>query len=432
MNLELPRRSILAVIAFFALSLALLWFMLARLGDVPLPGAPTESVRALLSNADGLTVQDDVLIRGVRVGSVTGVASRPPGTMVTLSLNAGTPHLRRDAAVSVGFKTPLGEPFVALDPGSDGSALPHGGAGATLRSTSTVEIDDALSFLDRAGRADARAALIELGRGAAARDTGQTESEALAALEQATARVGRLTAELSAQRGDLSRLVSDGGAVLSTLAARSTELHALTVGAHQTLQALAVQRPALAATLDRLPGLLSAARGTLLSVRPLIARATPVAAQLSAAAPALTHALEALPATSSAVERILAGAGAVQRDVVPALHRMMSLAAPAGTAIGELGPTLADLVPVARYLAPRGRTVAAWFANTADLGSHGDAKGDWARFFVMFDSSTLTGTPQGAPSGNSYTAPGDAAANRRYRPGGYPRLMPYSPALGKR
>jgi hypothetical protein len=88
-------------------------------------------------------------------------------------------------------------------------------------------------------------------------------------------------------------------------------------------------------------------------------------------------------------------------------------------------------VPVAQYLGPRGRTVAAWFANTADLGSHGDAKGDWARFFVMFDPSTLFGVRAGSPSGNSYTAPGDAARNQPYRSGDYPRLMPFSPALGR-
>jgi phospholipid/cholesterol/gamma-HCH transport system substrate-binding protein len=431
MNLELPRRTALAVIVFFVLSLALLWFMLARLGDVPLPGSRTESVRALLANADGLTAQDDVLVRGVRVGSVSDVASQRSGTLVTLALGPGTPALRRDATVSVGFKTPLGEPFVDLDPGHQGAALPRGGAGASLRSSSTVEIDDALSFLDPTGRADARAALIELGRGAAAGDTSQTENEALGALEQATTEVGRLTAELSAQRDDLSGLVSDGGAVLSTLAGRSTEVHELTAGADQALRALAAQRPALAGTLDRLPSLLASTRATLRAVRPLIARATPVSAQLSAAAAPLTGALQALPATSSAVQRILARTGALQRDVVPALRRMMSVAPAARTAIGKLGPTLADLVPVAEYLGSRGRTIAAWFANTADLGSHGDAKGDWARFFVMFDPATLTGTTRGAPAGNSYTAPGDAAANLSYHSGGYPRLMPYPPALGK-
>ena len=64
-----------------------------------------------------------------------------------------------------------------------------------------------------------------------------------------------------------------------------------------------------------------------------------------------------------------------------------------------------------------------------DLGSHGDAKGDWARFFVMFDPSTLLGIHSGAPASNAYTAPDDAAHNAPYEPGGYQRLMPYAPAL---
>jgi hypothetical protein len=86
---------------------------------------------------------------------------------------------------------------------------------------------------------------------------------------------------------------------------------------------------------------------------------------------------------------------------------------------------------VAQYLGPRGTTIAAWFANTAALGDHGDAKGDWARFFVMFDPSTLLGLKAGAPPGNSYTAPGDAAHNTPYGLGDYPRLMPYTAALGR-
>jgi hypothetical protein len=118
--------------------------------------------------------------------------------------------------------------------------------------------------------------------------------------------------------------------------------------------------------------------------------------------------------------------------VVPALAALRSLAAPGSAALGLLGTALADLVPVAQYLGPRGRTIAAWFANTADLGSHGDAKGDWARFFVMFDPATVLGArSSAAPPGNTYTAPGDAADNRAYAAGGYPRLMPFSPALGR-
>src|SRR5205823_3267830 len=80
-------------------------------------------------------------------------------------------------------------------------------------------------------------------------------------------------------------------------------------------------------------------------------------------------------------------------------------------------------VTMARYLAPRSDTIAAWFANTADLGLHGDAKGSWARFFIFADPQSAVGarTTLGA---NSYTRPGDAADNQPYRPGDYPRLQP--------
>jgi hypothetical protein len=82
-----------------------------------------------------------------------------------------------------------------------------------------------------------------------------------------------------------------------------------------------------------------------------------------------------------------------------------------------------------RYLEPRTNTIAAWFANTDDLGQNGDAKGRWARFFIGLDPTTALGATGGAPPENAYTSPGDAAANRPYAPGDFPRLLPYAPAL---
>ncbi len=219
--------------------------------------------------------------------------------------------------------------------------------------------------------------------------------------------------------------------MLDVLAKRAAELTALTAGARTTLSAVASQRTALGATLARLPGLITIAESTLRSARPLITKATPLATEIATAAPSITSALRATPATTIALDDVLAQTAAIRATVTPALGLLHGLATPGSEALQLLGPALADIVPVAQYLAPRGRTIAAWFANTADLGSHGDAKGDWARFFIGFDHATLTGTPNGAPPGNSYTAPAVAADNRAYRPGSYPRLMPYSPALGK-
>jgi virulence factor Mce-like protein len=428
MSVELRFRTIAAVAAFFGVSLALLALMLMRLGALPAPGAGGRDVDAVFANAEGLPAQADVLVHGVRVGSVAGIHVRSGGsTLVTLALSPQAPVLHADATVAVGFKTPLGEPFVDLDAGRTAARLRSGRVGGR----STVEIDDALGFLGARGRADLRSALFALGSGAAAPGASQQVSGAVSSLARSSGLVERLLGELRAQRSQLSGIVSDGRVVLGALSGRAAEIGSLTADARTTATALALQRASLGRVIERLPGLLAAARTTLGDSRPLIAQATPLAGELASAAPALTSALRALPGTVSGLQSVLATAGSMRSSVLPALDQLRTLAAPAAAGLRLLGPALADAVPVARYLGPRGNTIAAWFANTADLGSHGDAKGDWARFFVMFDPATLTGSRAGAPSGNTYTAPGDAAHNQPYRPGGYPRLMPYSPALGR-
>jgi phospholipid/cholesterol/gamma-HCH transport system substrate-binding protein len=425
MNLELPRRAVLGVVVFAIVALGLLAYMLGRLGAVPLPGASSTQVRAMLTNADGLPLDADVLVHGVRVGSVSGVAARRGGTLVTLSLGSGAPALHANASLQVGEKTFLGEPFVDLDPGS-GRPLP---GGTLIRGGSAVEIDDALSWLDAAGRANLRSILESVGSGVAAPQSGAELSGTLAELPSTTAALNRLAATLTGQRSALSGTVLAGRSVLGTLAARAQELRSLTLAARTTLGALSTERDALAGTLGRLPGTLHLTDSALAALRPLIARATPVAAELTEAAPEIRDALAQLPAVTGSANELLGDAGPISTDVVPVLHQLRGLARPASGALSILGPVLADVIPIAQYLAPRANTIAAWFANTADLGSHGDAKGDWARFFVMFDPSTLLGIHSGAPASNAYTAPDDAAHNAPYEPGGYQRLMPYAPAL---
>jgi phospholipid/cholesterol/gamma-HCH transport system substrate-binding protein len=424
-NLELSRRSVLGVVVFALISLALLLYMLGRLGEVPLPGAESTRVQALLTDADGLPTDSDVLVHGVRVGSVSGIEARPGGTLVTLTLGGGAPALHANASLEVGEKTFLGEPYVDLDPGS-GPPLAHG---ALVRAGSAVEIDDALAWLDGAGRRNLRSILDALGSATAPPGTGSELSGTLAELPATTATLNRLAATLRAQSGALSGTVLAGRSVLGTLAGRAQELRTLTVGARTTLGALASERSALAGTLSRLPATLSLTDSTLAAVQPLIARATPVAEELTEAAPALRRALGALPGVTASANTLLAQAGPISTYVVPVLHQLRGLARPASSALNILGPVLADVIPIAQFLAPRANTIAAWFANTADLGNHGDAKGDWARFFVMFDPSTLFGVKSGAPPSNAYTAPNDAANNQPYRSGGYERLMPYAPAL---
>ncbi len=86
-ELRLPRRDAVLLATFVAVSLALLTVMLVRLGTVTLPGSHVREVRARFANAEGLPSDADVLVHGVKDGSVTGIAVRGGGTLVTLSLS---------------------------------------------------------------------------------------------------------------------------------------------------------------------------------------------------------------------------------------------------------------------------------------------------------------------------------------------------------
>ncbi|MCW3040068.1 MAG: hypothetical protein JWM31_1973, partial [Solirubrobacterales bacterium] len=116
---------------------------------------------------------------------------------------------------------------------------------------------------------------------------------------------------------------------------------------------------------------------------------------------------------------------AAARPALRSLDRTLPVLTPA---LRALGPALADVVPMLDYLAPRTRTIAAWFSNTDDLGQGGDAKGRWARFFIGLDPNSAFAIP-GGPSQSAYTQPGDALHNAAHRAGDFPQLRPYLPAL---
>jgi len=130
-----------------------------------------------------------------------------------------------------------------------------------------------------------------------------------------------------------------------------------------------------------------------------------------------------LPPVAGDLLAVLRRARALRRSAAPVLRSAKPLLRAAAPALRRLRPALADVVPMAGYLAPRANTIAAWFANTGDLGIHGDAKGSWARFFIFADPQSAGGAPA-ALGANSYTRPGDAADNQPYRPADYPHLEP--------
>lgn len=427
MNLFTPRSAKVGLALFALLSVALFWLLLGSFGGPTVHPRTPVRAHVVVADAGGIPQHADVLVHGVKVGVVSGVSAVGAQTRLDLELAPDdAPALHPDASVRIAAKTPLGESFVDLDPGRAPGPSP-----ARLRARPAVEVDEALRVLDPAARRDVRGLLAVGGRAlrspAAAARVGATV-DGLAATVDA---LDRMAAALDGQQDAIGATVRNARTVIGTLAAQDADVRGTVRAARTTLAATAAQRGALAATVGELPRVARETTATLRAARPLLRSALPVTDALGDASPDLARALRALPAALGDLDAVLAGAPELRRAATPALAALRGLAPVAVPAVERLSPTLANVVPMLRYLEPRRETIAAWFSNTADLGANGDAKGRWARFFVMIDPASAFGSQAGAPPGNAYTSPRDGLRNRAYRAGDFPRLMPYAPALGR-
>lgn len=98
-------------------------------------GAPSYRVKALFASADGLYAGNTVEVLGVPSGTVTAVAARGNGVLVTMAIDGGR---RLPATVDATLTTPeiLGTPDVELSPGYTGG--PRLAPGSTIPESRTV------------------------------------------------------------------------------------------------------------------------------------------------------------------------------------------------------------------------------------------------------------------------------------------------------
>jgi phospholipid/cholesterol/gamma-HCH transport system substrate-binding protein len=425
-SLRISRIGALGLLAFVAISAAMFLLLSARIGGPGFNPAPAYTLRATFADAEGLSQGSDVLVHGFKVGEVKSASTRGAVTDVVVALDSADLPLHADASLSVGEKTPLGEAFGDLRLGRTGPRPP---SGARVKARSSVEIDEALSLLDPAGRRSLVGVTKTLGEGASSPATALRVRATLDGLTGTVHSLHSLTSTLHGQERDIATAVGSSRVVLGELGRHDAAIRSIVRDGRVALGAVAAERGSLRATMRALPPLLSDARVTLSEAHPLLGEALPVAAALRRAAPPLTAALKELPPVLRSARVLVARGPRLERDARPTLAAARAVLPVAEPAVRLLGPALANAVPMMRFLAPRANTTAAWFTNTADLGSNGDAKGKWARFFLFTDQATASGVPAGAPAGNTYTKPDDAAHNDPYHPGDFPRLMPYGPAL---
>ena len=372
-----------AAVALLVPAVAIAFLLFGRSGSY--------EVVARFDQAHGLVQGAEVQAAGIGVGKVVEVSLGDDGyPLVRMTVDDGY-RLRTGATADLRMFSVAGSVnrYVLLRQGS-GRPLHDG---AILRQDATdqpVEIDQVLSTLDPATRADVRSLLHRLDRGT--RGRGPAIEATLRRSADGLAETAALVGDVTADGEALRTFVRDGRAVVGALARDPDALGAAADELAATLRTVAHRETALSETLAQLaPGLrsprraLERTRGAVGDLRTLVAAGRPVAQELVPFSGALRPALrEARPALAEASKLI---------TQAPAdLRRLDPLLADAGPVLERLAPVLRSANPMLDQLRVRLPDVFSFFANWADFTANYDANGHAARVGLVFEPAPLNET----------------------------------------
>jgi phospholipid/cholesterol/gamma-HCH transport system substrate-binding protein len=348
--------------------LALIFVAMVGLGAVlaasaPGDGGPTDDylVRAYFDNAGFLVENEEVRIAGANVGTIDSVdvtlpgeqvkadGSDDPGKAVVVLRISDTAFqdFRADASCIVRPQSLLGEKFVECKPtearSSLGEAPPEldtiadgqpgeGQRFLPLENNGKAVDLDLVNNITREPEADRLRLIInDLGAGLAARgdSLGQVIERANPALQE-TDKVLKILAD---QNKQLARLAVDSDAVLTPLSRERDSIAGFINTANTTAEAAAERRDAIEQGFVEFPNALSELESTMIELRRLAEQATPVAADLNIAVPALAGATEALDPFAKAGTPALTTLG----DAAEASGPDLAASAPLIQDLGKLG-----------------------------------------------------------------------------------------------
>lgn len=313
-----------------ALGLAASLFILSK-QRAPLPFQDYRTLKIEFSEADGVVsgIGQPVNIAGVKVGQVVDVDRLDGRALVTAHLQRdGLPPLYADAVAVLEPITPLKDMQIAVDPGdAPRSELPDEATISLARTQVPVPLSDLLSTLDTDTRAYLGSLLTSLDQGTAGR--GADLREMLTQFGPTVAQTRRVTEALARRRTEVARLVHNLAA-LTEAASRDGRLTEMIQAGNATLAAVAREDVSLQQSLERFPGTLRTATGTLQRVQPF-------GEELSASMQALRPALQAMPAALRSVAPFAEVATPTLRDDVRPFVRV------AQPLLAETAPSIADL-----------------------------------------------------------------------------------------
>jgi phospholipid/cholesterol/gamma-HCH transport system substrate-binding protein len=375
-----------------------------------------------------LPTKQAVLYKGVSVGTVTGVRwdKAHLESIVKFKLDKAF-RLHRDAVIRIGYRSLLGDPYLAVD-NRGSSNEPELKTGDEVQHTeTTVDFDEALSFLDAEGRRHVKSLIRNVAEGTAAPGNGERLNGTLGGLSRTVSELYTLTSTVKGQEGQISDLVRSASTVLTTIGEREQSIRTIIGAGRRTLDGLAANTSSLEQGVGELPGILDSGRTALVELRPLLTEATPVFSKLSAVAPPLAAALSPnaphpLKSSIGNLVAIIRGLAPLNKVARPVLTRLKVLLDELVPVVKGAAPGARNLVPALAYLTPRAKAIATGYAVLAAALTHTDSAGHYALLGFNIDPGESLDTPVNA-SRNAYPGPDDALNPQPFT-GSYPHIVP--------
>lgn len=423
-NASLTRWRSGVLVAFAAVSALVLGYLWTHSGgSLPLEGSDYE-VTMQSDDMQNLVANSDVMIAGVKVGSVKSITGRGSHAKAVLALGSDVVPLHEGAKVALRSKTLVEETYVDITDGT-GPSMRSGEVLPVSSMTSSVHLDQVLDELTPASRASLTNLL---------RTGGQATAGRAGDIDDLMTGVGAIggpgsdaLSALASQQEDLEQLARTSARVLAAFDQRQGQAAHLVKVAQQNMGATATQTRDLEVTMQRLPTLLNTARGAAPALQTLATDLRPLARSLDTAAPALNDVLAQLPETTKELRATFPTLSTVLRQAPATLTKVKPFTTTVSGLVPQAQSALTQLNPMIGYLSPYGMDLAAFFANDSSVFGLQDDQSRFVRVFAVLNSTSLVGNPLsttllGGVGQNPYPAPGTAANPKINFKGEYPKV----------
>jgi virulence factor Mce-like protein len=387
--------------AIFAALISIFLWILYTKPSIPFLSSAGTTIKADFAYAADLVPGvTPVRVLGVNIGVVSAVSQGPSGrgAEVTMTINSGSGFtVKQDASASLRWRTLLGlNYYVDLTPGSP-SAPPLGKqAIPESRTSSQVELDQALEPLNAQGRQALQTTIDQFDAGFAdPTGVGQTIQNFAPAMTNLAA---GLPALRGTNPGDLPALVASTSKAAGALARDEVALGGLIDGGAVALGVTAAQRVDLGSTFDQAPNALQQTQATMARLRVTLGILDPIARQLRPGARRLYRAATLAQTAVTAATPLLSDLKPTLAAIRPSVNSLAAAAKAGVPVINSLTPTLdrttSSFLPFLNATDPETKlknyeAVGPAVAGVDSALAFGDQYGTMANFEAGFGENTL-------------------------------------------